>query len=606
MGKRTDSLKVVTVSSVFFLTAALFGCGGVNPDKPVVTIDDENVITAGDYLYHYDRAVNKAQPVYKPVIETLDDARSFLDDLITGRVLEIEAEARGYGDDPVLQRDVNTHRREILYDMLVEDVLTEIAVADEDVREFYDRTTHPRYVSLIATKTEKKAEEAKKTLDLGRPFEEVVETFSEDGLTRRTGGKSPEPITYHTVPAHDAIFDLEDKGDYTDVIYRKFFDMYFIYRYDGDAEPIELDYETEKEKIREKLENYGVNNVISEGVDKLRDGAVVERNKDVYDDVLSLTVAEVGEKHFNPITVIATVNGSPIYFDDFWDHFVYKLSFSGIDPDAFRRSNPEGFKEAVEKALDVFVRRALMEVEAERRGITEREDFVREMNRFRGEKLMDRVYGEVFVPTVPKVTDEEITAYYERHKEDYALPETMEGAFILIKDRGLLEELHAEALSADFKTAADKAYMYLLDKYGVTEPGGKLSAEADELVSPYKVTKDPVYSKRPGGKEPPNNAVLRKYVFDYPEGTISPVIEIGDGRFLIFRNSEYTPYTERVLSDPKVYPSVERDAQAEVMLSEETDRKSREWFDGLKAKHKIVVDEKVLKAVFKEIKKKES
>lgn len=601
MGNRTDSLKVAIISSVFFLTAALFGCGGVDPDKPVVTIDDESVITAGDYLYHYHRAVDKAQPGDKPVIDTLDDARSFLDDLITGRVLEIEAEARGYGDDPVLQRDVYTHRRGILNDLLVEDVLAEIVVTDEDVREFYDRTIHPRYVSLIATKTEKKAEEAEKTLDSGRPFEEVVEKFSEDVLTRRTGGKSPEPITYHTVPAHDAIFDLEDKGDYTDVIYREFYDMYFIYKYDGDAEPIELDYETEKERIRGKLENYGVNNVISEGVDKLRDGAVVERNKDVYDDVLSLSVAEVGEKHFNPITVIATVNGSPIYFDDFWDHFVYKLKFSDIDPDAFRESDPKRFKDAVEGVLDFFVREALVEAEAERRGIVEREDFVREMNRFRVGKLIDRVYGEVFVPTIPKVTGEEITAYYEGHKEDYALPEIMEGAFILIRDRGLLEELHAEALSADFKTAADKAYGHLLRKYGVTEPGEKLPATADEFVAKFKVNKEPG-----GNGEQPYNAVLREHVFDYPEGTISPVIEVGDGHFLMFRNREHTPYAERPLSDPKVYPSVKRDAQAEVMLSDETDRKCREWFDSLKGKHKIVVDEKVLKAVFKEIKKKES
>lgn len=604
MENRADSLKVVIVSWVFFLTAVLFGCGGVNPDKPVVTIDDESVITAGDYLYHYHRVVDKTQPGDKPVIETLDDARSFLDDLITGRVLEIEAEARGYGDDPVLQRDVNTHRREILYDMLVEDILAEIAVADEDVREFYDRKTHPRYVSLIATKTEKKAEEAKKTLDSGRPFEEVVETFSEDGLTRRTGGKSPEPITYHTVPAHDAIFDLEDKGDYTDVIYRKFFDMYFIYKYDGDAEPIELDYETEKEKIREKLENYGVNNVISEGVDKLRDGAVVERNKDVYDDVLSLSVAEVGEKHFNPITVIATVNGSPIYFDDFWDHFVYKLKFSGIDPDAFRRSNPEGFKEAVEKALDGFVRRALMEVEAERRGITEREDFVREMNRFRAGKLVDRIYKEVFVPAVPKVTDEEITAYYERHKEDYALPETMEGICIILKDRSLVGELRTVAGTSGFKTAADNAFVYLVGKYG--EESFKGPSPPDEIVKRFRVTKDPSYQARGNVEEPEYSTRLREYVFDYPEGALSPVMDLEDGRYLIFLNEKYTAYEERLLDDKDVYLAARADANAEVMLSDETDRKSREWFDGLKAKHKIVVDEKVLRTVFKEIKRKES
>ncbi|UCE26902.1 MAG: peptidyl-prolyl cis-trans isomerase [Candidatus Coatesbacteria bacterium] len=590
---------VISSSSAIFLVAVLFGCGGVNPDKPIVTIDGEYLITAGDYLYRYHRAVDKAEPGEEPVIDTFDDAQSFLDGLIIGRVLEIEAEARGYGDDPVLQRDVITHRQETMYDMLYEDVLVEITVTNEDVREYYNRKTRPRYASLIATKTEKRAEEAKKALDSGRSFEEVVGEFSDDRLTRGIGGKIQEPMMYRTAPVYDAIFDLEDKGDYTDVIYHEFYDMYFIYKYDGDADRIELDYEAEKGNLRGELENYKVNNAISESVDKLRDGAEVERNEGVYNDVFSLSVAEVGEKHFNPITIIATVNGTPVYFDDFWDYFVYKLKFSGTDPDAFRESDTKQFKNTVEKALDFFVRETLIEAVAARRGLTEREDFVREMNRFRGGKLADRMYEKVVIPTVPKVTDEEINAYYEGHKEDYALPETMKGAFILLKDRGLLEELHKEALSADFKTAADKAYGYLLAKYGVTEPGGRPPDDARETVAKFDVTAEPA-----DDRERPYDAILRKHVFDYPEGTISPVIEVGDGRFLVFRNREHTPYTERILTDPEVHAAVKRDAQAEIMLSPETDRKCREWLDDFKGKHEIVIDEKVLNAVFEDIQKK--
>jgi peptidyl-prolyl cis-trans isomerase C len=587
---------------VAFIIGCLFGCAGVNRDKPVATIDGESVITAGDYLYHYHRALDKAPPKNKPVINTLDDARAFLDNLIIGRVLELEAEARGFDDDPVFKRDVVIHRSKILRNMLMEDVIAEVTVTDDDVKEYFDRVTHPRYVSLIATKTKADADKAKEALDAGTPFEEVVKKFSEDSATRKAGGRNPEPFYYKTVPAYDAVFELKNKGDYTDVVYREFYDMFFIYRYDGDAEPIKEEYEKEEDRLRKKLEKYRAEEIISGDVEKLRDGVKVKRNADVYDDVLSLPPAEVEKKHYHSLAVIAEVGETPIYFDDFWEHFVYKLNFSGINLDAFRRSDPEGFKEAVEKALDVFVREALKEVEAEKRGITEREEFVREMNRFRGVKLIDMMNKEVFIPTIPKVTDEEIVAYFNAHKNSYAVPEAMEGNCIIMKDRDLTEELYAVAGKEGFKTAADKAFTHLTGEYGEANLKGPSPPTRDELVTHFVVTKDPSY-RTGGAEEPEYLTLLRKYVYDYPEGALSPVIDLGDGRYLLFHNDKYTAYKERSLDDEGVYKAVKRDAQIEVNMSDETDRRSREWFESLKAKHDVEVDEGVLKSIFKEIQK---
>jgi peptidyl-prolyl cis-trans isomerase C len=603
MRDRQKTLKPIIRSSVIFIVAFLLGCGGVDSDKPVAAIDGESVITAGDYLYHYHRALDKAPLRNKPVINTLDDARAFLDKLIIGRVLELEAEARGFDKDPIFKRDVVTHRGKVLRNMLMDDVIAEVTVTDDEVREYFDRVSHPRYVSLIATKTWVKANDAKKALDAGRTFEEVVKEFSEDPVTKKTGGRNPEPFYYKTVPAYDAIFRLEEKGDYTDVVYREFYDMFFIYRYDGGAEPVELEYEKEREKLRKKLEVYRAESIISENVEKLRGGVKVERNSDVYDDVLSLPTVDVEKKHYNTVTIIADVRGTPIYFDDFWEHFVYKLKFSGIDLDAFRRSDPEGFKEAVEKALDVFVRLALYEVEAERRGITDREEFVREINRFRGAILIDRMEKKVFFPTVPKVTDEEIVAYFEKRKSNYAIPEAMEGTCIILGDRSLAEELYAVARKNGFKTATEKASVHLADKYGEESLKGPPPPTRDEIVTRFRVTKDPSYQVRGNAEEPEYLTRLREYVFDYPEGALSPVMDLEDGRYLIFFNEEYTMYKETSLKDKNVYRVAKADAQAEVMMSEETDRKSREWFDGLKAKHKIEIDEGVLKAIYKEIQK---
>lgn len=600
MGNLQGIYKTFIGLIVAFLMGCLLSCAGVDRDKPVATIDGESVITAGDYLYHYHRALDKALPKNKPVINTLDDARAFLDNLIIGRVLELEAESRGFDDDPVFKRDVVIHRSKILHNMLMEDVISEVTVTDEDVKEYFDRVTHPRYVSLIATKNKIDADKAKKALDAGTTFEDAVKKFSEDTATRKAGGRNPEPFYYKTVPAYDAVFELKNKGDYTGVVYREFYDMFFIYRYDEDAEPIKEDYEKEEDKLRKRLVKYRAENIISDDIEKLRGRVKVKRNPGVYDDVLSLPPAEVEKKHYHSLAIIAEVGETPIYFDDFWEHFVYKLNFSGIDLDAFRRSDPEGFKEAVEKALDVFVRQALKEVEAEKRGITGREEFIREMNRFRGAKLIDRMNKEVFVPTIPKVTDEEIAAYFNAHKNSYAIPEAMEGACIIIKDRGLAEELYAVAGKEGFKTAADRAFEQLTGKYGEANLKGRSLLTRDELVKRFVVTKDPSY-RTGSAEEPEYLKLLRKYVFEYPEGSLSPVIDLGDGRYLLFHNDKYTAYKERSLDDEGVYEIVKRDAQAEIMMSGETDRRSREWFESLKAKHDIEVNEGVLKSIFKEI-----
>jgi peptidyl-prolyl cis-trans isomerase C len=603
MKRGSGSLKLGCLLFTVSLVGGLLGCAGVDSNRPVATIDGENVITAGDYLYRYHRALDKAPLGNKPQINTLDDARAFLDDLITGRVLELEAEARGFDEDPVFKRDVATHRRKVLNNMLTEDILAEITVTENDLREYFNRSTHPRYIGLIVTKSKERAEKAKKALDSGRAFEDVVEEFSEDVATKKTGGKNPAPIYYKIAPVHKAIFELEDKGDYTDVIYREFYDMYFIYRYEGDAEPVELEYEKEKENMREKLETYLTENIISESVEELRDDVKIERNGDVYDDVLSLSPAEVKKRHYNPFTVIATVGKTPIYFDDFWDAFVYRSKLSRVDVDVFRKSDPESFEEVIEKVLDVFIRQALVEAEAERRGITEREEFVREMNRFRGVRLIDRMNEEVFFPTVPKVTDEEVVAYFEEHKSSYAVPEAMEGRCIILKNRSYVGELHTVAGTGGFKTATEKAFVYLAGKYGEESLKGPLPATRDEIVARFRVTKDPSYQVRGEAEEPEYLTRLREYVFDYPEGVLSPVVDLKDGRYLIFLNEKYTTYKERSLDDKGVYPIVKADAQTEVNMSEETDRKSREWFADLKAKHKIEIDEGVLKAIYKEIQK---
>lgn len=134
------------------LVAGGFACSGCGYDekKPIVIFDGgKNVITVGDFVYHYKRAVEMAPPQSKPVVNTYDDAKGFLDDLINSRVLEMEADRLGYGKDPELAAAIADFRSNLLREKTQKKIRDGVTVTEAEILDYYNKNKEWRMVSFI-------------------------------------------------------------------------------------------------------------------------------------------------------------------------------------------------------------------------------------------------------------------------------------------------------------------------------------------------------------------------------------------------------------------------------------------------------------------------
>jgi foldase protein PrsA len=114
--------------------------------------------------------------------------------------------------------------------------------------------------------------------------------------------------------------------------------------------------------------------------------------------------------------------------------------------------------------------------ELEKQGLTEPQ--LREQ--IRAKALSDKIYSAVIGKV--KVSDAEIKAYYDGHKDQYAQPKSREVRHILVKKEALADRLYNDLKNgADFAKLAEK---YSQDT-GSKENGGKLTAYAGKTVPPF-------------------------------------------------------------------------------------------------------------------------
>jgi foldase protein PrsA len=114
--------------------------------------------------------------------------------------------------------------------------------------------------------------------------------------------------------------------------------------------------------------------------------------------------------------------------------------------------------------------------ELEKQGLTEQQL----RDQIRAKALSDKIYKAVIAKV--NVTDAEIKAYYDAHKDQYQQPESREVRHILVKKESLAEQIYAEIKDgADFAKLARK---YSEDDTSKVN-GGKLTAYKGRTVAPF-------------------------------------------------------------------------------------------------------------------------
>ncbi len=607
--------KVITVTATAAALAWLgltsSGCGGCGYDenKPIATIGDKGAVTVGDFVYHYKRAVEMAPPQDKPVINTFDDAKDFLDDIITSRVLELEADKLGYGKEEQLKKDVDAYRSNLLREGVRKKVEETVKVTEAEILDYYNKNKEWRRVSFIMCDKKDQAAKAEAELKGGKPWNDVVKKYSVFAQNKDQGGAMPEDFYYTGDNVSRAVYGAE-VGKYTPVVETEGADMWLIFRVDKKVPGQKDEYAKVKDEIRNAIKSYKLNVKMVEYLAKLRKEAGRKVNQEAYDAVIKGNLIKAKEKYNRKGQVISTVGGVPIYFESWYEGLFVQLSMSEEMAEEFRSKEPDQFKKIMDGRLKALEDDALLEYDALRSGLDKEPDFIRDLNRFRAGKLVDEIYEKVFLPTIPEVTDAEVKEYYANHKDEFQDLERAEIEIVAMPQKTEADDIRAKvAAGGDIMTAGREYFdKYYAQQQKEGKPGKEPSPAqmpvADFLTIPREpAAVEPGMEGGPGAASQPLVDELRPRVFKAKKGDVSEVFKLKDGRWAFFRYAEYYPFVQHTLDEKGLYDQAKDGAKREKLASPEIDRKCQAWFDRLRSQYKIVIDEGALKMAYKKVQK---
>jgi len=600
-----------TAAALAWVALTASGCGGCGYDenKVIAAIGDKGAVTVGDFVYHYKRAVEMAPPQDKPVINTFDDAKDFLDDILISRVLELEAEELGYGDDEQLKKDVETYRSNLLRERARKKIEDTIKVTEAEILDYYNKNKEWRRVSFLVCDKKDQAEKARAELKAGKPWNDVVKKYSVFEQNKNEGGVMPEDFYYSGDNVSRAVYEAE-VGKYTPVIEAETGNMWLIFRVDKKVPGQKEEYAKVKDDIRNSIKSYKVNVTTVEHVAKLRKEADIKLNREVYDAVVKGKLADAKDKYNRKGKAVSTVGGVPIYFESWFEGMPLQFGMSEEGLDEFKRKEPGEFKKMLDGRLKALEDDALLEFDAIRSGVDKEPDFVRDLNRFRAGKMVDRIYDEVFVPTIPDVTEAEVKEYFENHKDEFQDIERAEVEFVAMPKKAETDDIRAKVTAGgDFMAAAQEyaqKYYEELEKRGEAEkqPAPSELPMADFLVIPRQA--ESAGAGAPAGPEggpPPLVDEFRPRVFKAKKGDVSEVFKLKDGRWAFFRYVEYYPFVQYTLEEEQYNGLAKDGAYREKLASPEIDRKCQAWFEELRGKYSIEIDDSALKMAYKKVQK---
>ena len=183
--------------------------------------------------------------------------------------------------------------------------------------------------------------------------------------------------------------------------------------------------------------------------------------------------------------------------------------------------------------LDEMINVELLAREAERRGLDQKPETQELIRQYQRDELLRRVRAEV--PGPSQLSNDQVQAYYQSHKAEFADPERRRAAQIVVNDAGLAARVLAEAAGAD----ADRWHA-LVKQYNPDAAG----ADGDKTAArpAIDVPGDIGLVSAPGAGNPGDAGdaevpeAVRRALFEIGEaGQVYPQPVAAGGRFYVVR-----------------------------------------------------------------------
>ena len=130
-------------------------------------------------------------------------------------------------------------------------------VTDQQIKEYYDKNKQQfaqperRDLSIVLTKTEAKAQQAKDAIQSGQPFKQVAKEFSIDDASKAQGGKLPAVSKGQQEKAFDSAIFSAKKGKLTGPVKTQF--GYYVFKVDKVSKASQQSLDEAKETIKQVL-----------------------------------------------------------------------------------------------------------------------------------------------------------------------------------------------------------------------------------------------------------------------------------------------------------------------------------------------------------------
>ncbi len=147
------------------------------------------------------------------------------------------------------------------------------------------------------------------------------------------------------------------------------------------------------------------------------------------------------------------------------------------------RSGKVDIEIAKKRVIDSIINQTLVGMEATNKHYEEKEPLKPMFEFYCQNRIIRELENRVVKPSV-KVTDDDIKAYYEKHKKKYKLPDVVKFRFLQISDEKLIDKLQKKVKEGtDFKKMTEDIMGY--DNV-VNVPYGKLLPETKKVVDNLK------------------------------------------------------------------------------------------------------------------------
>lgn len=202
---------------------------------------------------------------------------------------------------------------------------------------------------------------------------------------------------------------------------------YGIYMVTEHREARYRDIDEVRSQIESNLKAENLTDVEAKFIKKLRKKASIK----IFDDVIEDTTEESKSK------AVALVNGREILKQDILIRSESQPQFGKISV-----SQPEQFKEL----LDIIINEELKLEYGEVNDYYLNDGYLAKLIDNRNKFLENGLYNKVVVEAV-KVDSLEVRKYYDEHKEEFIIPETVTAKEIVVHSKDLAQELRARALA---------------------------------------------------------------------------------------------------------------------------------------------------------------